>query len=218
MSEDEFREEMRRLRRFTLVALILILIVWGFAPTHAAGIPLAAEQHRAELVRNVHAVAGLDAPVSLFAGQVHQESGWKANVRSPVGAEGLAQFMPATARWISNLFPELSANSPYNPSWALRALVTYDVWLFDQIQAANACERWAFSLSAYNGGLGWVNRDKSLASRQGRDSLTWFGSVDAVNAGRSTAAWKENRAYPRTIIYTRQPLYVDAGWGAGVCL
>lgn len=201
-----------------LWGLLLGLLLASDPTCHAAGIPIAAEQHRAELVRNVHAVAGLDAPVSLFAGQVHQESGWNANVRSPVGAQGLAQFMPATAQWISGLFPDLVDNAPYNPSWALRALVTYDVWLFQRINAADACQRWAMSLSAYNGGLGWIGRDQTLAKRLGLNPAVWFGAVDGVNAGRSLSAWSENRAYPKTIIYTRQPLYVEAGWGAGVCL
>jgi hypothetical protein len=72
------------------------------------------------------------------------------------------------------------------------------------------------TLSAYNGGLGWISRDQALASRQGLDPLVWFGSVERVNAGRSAANWRENRAYPQHIIYTHQPRY--ATWGGTVCL
>lgn len=161
-------------------------------------------------------MVGLGAPVALFAAQVHQESAWRAGAVSHVGASGLAQFMPATADWISGLFPDLAINDPFNPSWALRALVRYDAWLYARVRAATACQAWAMTLSAYNGGLGWISRDQALASRQGLDPLVWFGSVERVNAGRSAANWRENRAYPRRIIYTHQPRY--ATWGGTVCL
>lgn len=42
-------------------------------------------------------VAGL--PASLLAAQLEAESGWNPNASSPVGARGLAQFMPAT--WLT---------------------------------------------------------------------------------------------------------------------
>ena len=74
----------------------------------------------------------------------------------------------------------------------------------------------AFTLSAYNGGLGWVNRDKKLARQKGMDSARWFGAVETVNAGRSVAAWKENRNYPRFILKERQHTYRKAGWGPGI--
>lgn len=211
---------MLRVLALLLAALMtaLPLALLGLdAPARAQGVPLAAQRHRAELTRNARAVMGLDAPVPLFAAQIHQESAWRDQVRSLAGAEGLAQFMPATAAWIAQRYPALAANEPFNPSWALRALVTYDAWLFARLRAANACERWAFALSAYNGGLGWVNRDKALATRQGRDALVWFGSVEQVNAGRSAANWRENRGYPARILMVHQPRYVAAGWGEAVC-
>ncbi|WP_088158727.1 transglycosylase SLT domain-containing protein [Achromobacter xylosoxidans] len=207
----------RRLFRAWSVAWALALSACAAQPVAAAEVPTAALKHRAELTRNARALVGLDAPVALFAAQIHQESRWRADAQSPVGAQGMAQFMPATADWISGLVPDLAANEPYSPSWAMRALITYDLWLYERIRAASACERWAFSLSAYNGGLGWVNRDKKLASSQGLDPLVWFGSVERVNAGRSTANWRENRAYPDLIIRRHQPAYVAAGWGPGVC-
>jgi len=199
-----------------VVLLIVTLVLSRCVP--AAEVPAAAKFYRADLTRSARVVMGLDAPVSLFAAQIHQESGWRASARSGVGAQGLAQFMPATANWISDLFPELARNDPYNPGWSLRALVRYDDWLYARIRAADACQRWAMTLSAYNGGLGWISRDQARASRQGLDQLVWFGSVETVNAGRSASNWRENRDYPRRIIYDRQPLYVAAGWGAGVCL
>ncbi|MFG4279189.1 transglycosylase SLT domain-containing protein, partial [Pseudomonas aeruginosa] len=175
-------------------------------------IPTAAEQYRRTLVRSAHAEWGLSAPIATFAAQVHQESRWRADARSPVGAQGLAQFMPGTAEWIAGLYPAaLGTNQPFNPGWALRALVTYDRWLYDRNQASSECDRWAFVLSAYNGGQGWVNRDRRLASASGADQLAWFDSVERFNAGRSAANFRENRNYPRLILLRYERIYLQ--WG-----
>ncbi|GAA5784685.1 transglycosylase SLT domain-containing protein [Chitiniphilus shinanonensis] len=204
--------------KLIMVVWVLLLTAIVLTPSCRGAVPAQALQHRADLTRTARAIWGLDAPVAVFAAQIHQESGWRADARSPVGAQGMAQFMPATAAWISGLYPALGANAPYNPGWAMRALVTYDQWHYQRLRAADPCQRWAMALSAYNGGLGWVQRDQRLAASRGLDAATWFGQVERVNAGRSAAAWRENRDYPRRILLQHQPHYVAAGWGAGVCL
>lgn len=187
-----------------------------FSQARAAQPPQAALQYRDDLIRNARLEWGLSAPVADFAAQLHQESGWRSGAVSPVGAQGLAQFMPTTADWISQLVPELNSREPFNPAWAIRALVSYDRWLWQRISAANNCERMAMTLSGYNGGLGWVRRDKRLASQQGLDSARWFGHVATVNAGRSAANWRENRHYPQRILRELAPRYLT--WGGSSCV
>ena len=199
---------------FAALAVGLLVALPG---TCAADIPSHADRYRRDLVRLAHAEWGLDAPVATFAAQIHQESGWNEKARSRVGAEGLSQFMPGTAAWISQLRKELAANEPMNPVWAMRSMIVYDGWLHHRVQARRPCDKWAMTLSAYNGGLGWVIRDKRLASVKGTDPLAWFNSVERHNSGRSTANFKENRDYPRKILLRLEPLYERAGWGAGVC-
>lgn len=206
--------------RLALFCGLIIALAGACLPAHAVAdeIPRTAEQYRRLLVRSAHAGWGLDAPIATLASQVHQESHWNAAARSAVGAQGLAQFMPATADWMADLYPaSLGANQPLSPSWALRALVVYDRWLYERNQATSDCDRWAFALSGYNGGQGWVNRDRALASAKGADKLAWFDSVERFNAGRSIANFRENRVYPRRILLRWEPLYVSAGWGDGVC-
>ncbi|MBI4804447.1 MAG: transglycosylase SLT domain-containing protein [Desulfovibrio sp.] len=180
-------------------------------------IPAQAARYRADLTRCARVHWGLDAPVATFAAQIHQESRWRADAKSPVGAQGLTQFMPATARWMGNIDPELADAQPYNPGWALRALAAYDHWLWERVEASTPCDRMAMTLSAYNGGLGWVGKDKALARKRGADPLEWFDSVERFNAGRNPAAYKENRGYPRRILLELEPVYATAGWGRGVC-
>lgn len=200
-----------------VLAIVLILVAGILGPrkAQAAGIPRAAEQHRRDLVRYARYVWGLNAPVATFAAQVHQESGWRPDARS-VCAAGLAQFTEPTARDMARMYPaELGEAAPLNPRWALRALVRYDRRIWEGMAAASACDRWAFVLAAYNGGPGWINRDRALAERHGAAPARWWGEVERFSS-RSAQAFKENRGYPRRILLVLQPLYVKAGWGPGV--
>ena len=199
--------------------LVIAWLLWCggfFSQARAAQPPQAALQYRDDVIRNARLEWGMAAPVADFAAQLHQESGWRPDAVSPVGAQGLAQFMPATADWISQLMPGLNSREPFNPAWAIRALVSYDRWLWQRVSATDSCERMAMALSGYNGGLGWVQRDKRLASQQGLDSTRWFGHVATVNAGRSTANWRENRHYPQRILHELAPRYLT--WGGGSCV
>lgn len=196
--------------------LLALLLFASMAHSAEVTIPRAAQQYRAELVRSAHATWGMNAPVAVFAAQVHTESWWKNDTVSSAGAQGLAQFMPSTARWLPTVAPETGEPAPFNPGWSLRALCTYDKWLWNRTDGANDFERMAFTLSAYNGGQGWVNRDKAKARKLGVDAGRWFGHVENVNAGRSTAAFRENRNYPRLILQKRQYAYIRAGWGPGI--
>ncbi|PTU00564.1 lytic transglycosylase [Pseudomonas sp. HMWF031] len=203
------------MRRILLIGLALGALMPIIA---LAEIPVVAERYQRDLTRIAQAEWGLDAPVAMFAGQIHQESRWKFDARSPVGAQGLGQVMPSTAAWLAETFPKvLGKNEPYNPTWSMQALVSYDYWLASRITAADSCEQAAMVLSSYNGGLGWLIRDRKLASAKGADKLTWFDSIERFNAGRSAAAFKENRAYPRLILRRWEPLYIQAGWGKGRC-
>lgn len=195
--------------------IVSIFLMVFLAASSFAQIPSNANRWRSDLTRAAHAQWGLDAPIAALAAQLHQESRWQANAMSHVGAIGMAQFMPATATWWCEL-NGLSKQEcqPTNPVWAIRALVGYDRWLFERVKGADLRSQHAFMLSAYNGGLGWVQRDQKLASSKGLDPLVWFDSVELVNAGRSAANWKENRVYPKRILIELQPLY--ATWGPNV--
>lgn len=199
-------------RKAALVILaFLMFVILCSIGIALADVPRDALRHQRDLTRQARAVWGMNAPVAVFAAQIHQESRWRTDARSTAGAQGMAQFMPATATWISGAY-KLGEPQPYNPGWALRALVTYDRWLWDRVRASGDCERMAMSLSAYNGGLGWVYRDQKLA--KGDEPLKWFGHVERFNAGRSAANFAENRGYPRLILLKYQPIY--AGWGGAI--
>jgi hypothetical protein len=90
---------------------------------------------------------GLDPGV--FERQIQQESGFNPGARSPAGALGVAQIMPATARgWGVN---------PLNPSQALDAAARN---MARYVQQFGSYEK---ALRAYNAGPGNVERSKSFA-------------------------------------------------------
>lgn len=176
-----------------------------------AQVPAAALPYQRSLTREARAVWGLNAPVPVMAAQIQQESAWSPNVCSTFAC-GLAQFTPATATWISGAYPKSLADAnPMNPEWALRALVQYDYRLHASVAWANTdCDRWAFALSGYNGGPGWVGRDRALCLPGSCDAGRWWGSVE-LHSNRGMSAFKENRGYPRRILLQYQPLYTS--WG-----
>lgn len=194
-----------------LLAAFLFLGSVAITAASAQAIPRDAQRHQLTLKREAQRVWGLNAPVATFAAQVHQESRWRENALSPVGAVGLAQFMPSTARWIGGLYGDLRDVAPLNPTWALRGLVTYDKWLFDRVKADNECERMAFALSAYNGGLGWVYKRQRLSPQPG----VCLGGTCAINPGIAPANQRENEHYPNVILNKHQALY--STWGRGAC-
>jgi len=204
--------------RRTPLALALLLAA-GAACAQSAAPPAAALAYRASLTRTARAVWGMDAPVPVFAAQIHAESGWRHDAVSPVGALGLAQFMPATAHWIAGRDPALAAGQPFNPAWAMRAMVVYDQYLFGLAPARyTARDRMWVALRGYNGGMGHWQAEARAALLpplgEGRDGgVPTREQVDAAcgQASRSIKHCAENLTYPKRILIDLQPRY--AAWG-----
>lgn len=199
------------------IAFLAALVICLFMASQAfAQIPQNAHKHRVTLQLEARRAFGLSAPIARFAGQIHQESGWRPDARSKY-ADGLAQFTPGTAAWIAEAYAaDCAPANPFSERWAIRCMVRYDRHLFDRIRPMraaelDACDRWAFVLSGYNGGPGWVSRDRRLAASVGLDPDRWAGNVATVST-RAQWAFVENRGYPRRILGELEPRYIAAGW------
>lgn len=202
--------------------LACIVALWcGLALNSFAQVPPAAYRLQQEQRQQAFAVWGLDAPLAALAAQIHQESGWNCEAKSWVGALGCAQFMPGTAADMAKRYPaSLHPVNPRNPRWAFRAQAQYMLDLYrgrGALGAANACERFAFALASYNGGEGWVLRDRALADARGLPRGYFFGATQIVNAGRRADAKRENADYPERILNQLEARYERAGFGRGVC-
>jgi soluble lytic murein transglycosylase-like protein len=171
-------------------------------------IPREAFAHRDNFIRIWRFYFALAESPTIGFAQVHQESRWKATAKSKF-AEGLAQFTPATAADYSLLLPAevraecpSRAGCPTSPNWALHALSLYDFNLHRRhAWAETADDRWRLALAAYNGGAGWIIKERAKAN----NSRRWADIVAACL--RKAEFCKENREYPVVILEKWQPLY-----------
>lgn len=173
-------------------------------------IPETSARYRLQLEREVASRFGINAPVAYVAAQIHAESAWRPDARSPY-AEGLTQFTPATAAWLPTVCPDIGPPDTWDPGWSLRAIACYDHYLFKRTKAATLCDRYALTLSKYNGGEKYLRLERDAAAAAGADRDRWFGHVEQQRA-RKVSAWKENRGYVARILRVLEPVYLAAGW------
>ena len=109
----------------------------------------------------------------LLASVIYQESGFKKDLRSWVGAYGLMQMMPkAMAQYnidsLSNPKAQIMAGAKY--------LKSLEQELPDSI--TDTLQRIKFALACYNGGIGHVMDARRLAKKYGKNPNIWNGNVD----------------------------------------
>ncbi len=86
-------------------------------------------------------------PAGLLSAQAQAESNYNPNAQSPAGAQGIMQFMPATAA-------QFGIN-PWDPAQAIPAAALYMSQLYSRFGT------WADALAAYNWGQGNVASGKT---------------------------------------------------------
>jgi hypothetical protein len=185
--------------------------IWLFLITPASAADLC-DRYRTLLVREARAVHGINAPAPMYMAQIRQESSCREGVTAWDNGRGLAQFMDGTAKQVAVLHPELGPPDPYNPRWAIRALVRYNRWIYQRVKGKDECHRWAATLKGYNAGPGYVMQ----AQIKSLDPLTWFGVTEFVPTRQSAENFEYSRLYPRKILFKHQPLYTNLG--KTVCL
>lgn len=195
---------------------LLFVALWVVAGYAFGQVPRAAEQYRLAVIASAASTFGPSAPVALLAGQIHVESLWRAGVTSGAGAQGLCQFMPATAAGMARAYPDLRPPLPFDPSWCIRAR---DRLMLENLRRyrvdRSECSQWLFALASYNGSPAALDREVRQCREDSIcDPARWFGHVE-TKVGRAGWAWAENRAYgPRILV--SQALY--ASWGPRACV
>ena len=190
-----------------IVLILLLPAAYGHAP-----IAHRVAKIRPTVVREVRYYWGIRESASTFMGQIHQESAFREDAKSKF-ASGLTQFTPSTAEWIQGLYaaelrelcPDRSG-CPLDARWAVRSMVLYDRRLWNGYNFAESDDRWGFTLAAYNGGAGWIKKERELAHLKKLDPNKWFHGVETV-CRRASWACLENRHYPRAILFKWRPLY-----------
>ncbi|MDZ7776534.1 MAG: transporter substrate-binding domain-containing protein [Bacteroidales bacterium] len=107
----------------------------------------------------------------LLSSLIYQESKFNPKARSWVGAQGLMQMMPATAKW-------LGYSSVSNPKTSVEAGAKYLKKLENNWQEIPEGERKKFVMASYNAGPNHVADARRLTKKYGGNPNIWYGEVD----------------------------------------
>jgi membrane-bound lytic murein transglycosylase MltF len=129
----------------------------------------------------------------LMAAQGYQESGLDQTKRSRVGAIGVMQVMPATARDKAVDIPNIQVLENN-----IHAGIKYNRWVVDnfyQDPAIARLDKGLFAFASYNAGPRRVAELRKQAAAEGLDPNKWFNNVELVAArriGRETVTYVSN--------------------------
>jgi len=108
----------------------------------------------------------------LVTAQMYQESRFNPKAKSSVGARGLMQLMPRTAK-------EMGVKNTSDPANNIKGGIKYLDWLRDRFDSnLPISERLWFTLAAYNAGAGHVHDARRLAQQKGYDPDRWFDHTE----------------------------------------
>ena len=142
-----------------------------------------------ELFRKYGAEYDLD--YLLMAAQGYQESTLDQKVKSPVGAIGVMQVMPPTAK-------ELKVGDVTKVDANIHAGVKYMRFMMDQYfkdEPMDNLNKGLMTFASYNAGPGRIRQLRSEAEKRGLDPNVWFGNVERVASeriGRETVTYVSN--------------------------
>ena len=132
-----------------------------------------------------------DMDTLLMAAQGYQESRLDQNAKSPVGAVGVMQVMPATGK-------ELKVGDIHQIEPNIHAGVKYVRFMMDRYYASepmSPLNRGLFTFASYNAGPGRIAQLRRIAKERGLDPNIWFGNVEQIASekiGRETVTYVSN--------------------------
>jgi membrane-bound lytic murein transglycosylase MltF len=127
----------------------------------------------------------------LMVAQGYQESQLDQAVKSPVGAIGVMQVMPATGK-------DLKVGDVKEAEANIHAGVKYMRWMIDQYyekEPMTKLDKALFAFASYNAGAGRISQLRREAAKRGLDPNVWFHNVEYVAAekiGAETVTYVAN--------------------------
>ena len=153
---------------FLIIAVTMILVLGGVINLHLDLRLLALTPKILKykpLIEKYAVKENLDA--RLICALIVQESGFKEKARSVVGAQGLTQLMPATAK-------ELGVQDPLDPEQSIAGAARHLHTLYRAFPESQLDHQHRLVLASYNGGLGRVRDAQALVRYQQKASpLLW---------------------------------------------
>lgn len=136
----------------------------------------------------------------LMMAQGYQESRLDQNVRSPAGAIGVMQVMPATGKDlnvgdITQLEPNIHAGVKY---------IRFMMKQYYENEPMDSFNKGLFAFASYNAGPARISQLRRQAAKRGLDPNKWFNNVEVIAAekiGRETVQYVSN-IYKYYLAYT----------------
>ena len=179
-----------------LLAAILLI---GFAcstPAYAQGWPRAANKHRQTFAKAFRRCGEDHQLKHLLAGQVEQESSFRADAVSGAGARGLGQFLEGTEADMKRWFPELlTAGDAFDPQWAITATCLYMKRLRGHLTGGYMPDSHGIAARSFNGGHAWILAERRFARRDGRDPNSYDVLTEYCPQSRDERHCVENLSY-----------------------
>ncbi len=127
----------------------------------------------------------------LITSQMYQESKFDPKAKSWVGALGLLQVMPRTAKELGYKPKQMA-----KPEIGIAAGVKYMKWVSERFGSnIDIDQRAWFTLAAYNAGIGHVRDARTLARKLGKDPNIWFGETEEAMLLLSQKKYYKNARY-----------------------
>ncbi len=179
---------------FILITVALILVFSGVINVRLDGRLLALTpkifKYRS-LIQKYAVKEDLDA--RLLCALIAQESGFDEKARSAVGAQGLTQLMPTTAK-------ELGVQDPLDAEQNIAGAARYLHTLYHAFPESKHEHRDRLVLASYNGGLGRVRDAQALARHRQKAPCLW----EPVSVGLSQLT-KQHAAIHREVWGSEAP-------------
>jgi membrane-bound lytic murein transglycosylase MltF len=127
----------------------------------------------------------------LMGAQGYQESQLNHSAKSPVGAIGVMQLMPATGK-------EMQVGDIKGTEANIHAGIKYMRFMIDQYyekEPMTKLDKALFAFASYNAGPGRVRQLRQVAAKRGLDPNVWFQNVEYVAAekvGQETVTYVSN--------------------------
>ena len=127
----------------------------------------------------------------LMAAQGYQESQLNQNAKSAVGAIGVMQVMPATAK-------DMRVGDITKTETNINAGIKYMRWMIDNYYddaPMTPLDKALFAFASYNAGAGRISQLRKEATKRGLDPNVWFHNVEYVAAekiGQETVTYVSN--------------------------
>ena len=180
---------MRKWEKIIYIVVIVVLIVTFVMSTASDTMyPTPKEQTDTSVVRDAivpsFRISPFDSLFRVYADTIgwdwkmlaavaYVESKFDTAAVSNVGAQGLMQMMPQTARAMG--IPE---GMEQNPAESVRAATDYFIYLSHLFRRVPEPERINFVLASYNAGFGHIHDAMRLAHKYGKNRHVWNDNVE----------------------------------------